>query len=124
MQQDPTRLAPRGSDPARLAARDALEADIISAITAHRILLVRDAQGHERKVQPHALFRSTQGNRQVHCYQFGGYSSSGKLPMWRNLDLPDIEAVTVTDERFKPRPDFNPDNPRIFGPNSIEVMVL
>ena len=123
MTQEPVRLIPRGTDPAAVAAREAVESAIRHAIQAHRVLLVRDAQGRERTVQPHAVFRSHLGKRDLHSYQVGGYSSSGKLPQWRNLPVEAIAEVTVTDEPFHPRSDFNPTNTNTFAPGSIEIMV-
>lgn len=90
-----------------------VQEDICAAVTRRavvRITRAKDPADTTRTGEPHIVYESGAGNALVDLYQTSGYSSSGKLPMWRPIALADVRSVVVLEERFKPRPSYNPDN--------------
>lgn len=82
-------------------------------IRAHRVVMLRareDPKDRWRVVEPHAVYIGSNERGFVDFYQRGGFSRSGKLPGWRRLGLLDVIALQSTDETFKPRSDYHPDN--------------
>lgn len=66
--------------------------------------------------EPHLVFASHAGKELVALFQTGGYSRSGRLPGWRNVDLGDIVSVDRTSELFEQRPDFDRESTQYFRP--------
>lgn len=83
---------------------------LCQAVKSHlSIAFSKDGDPHEnpRIGEPHLVFLSTTGKAQVAIFQTAGYSSSGKLPQWRNFDVDTITLLTVLQTAFVPRADFN-----------------
>jgi len=57
--------------------------------------------GHPRIVEPHAYGLSRARNEVIRCYQTGGTSHSGRVPIWRLMGVAQIESLTVTEEHFE-----------------------
>lgn len=92
---------------------------LCAAIGARRVVRVRreaDPEGAVRVGEPHLVFRSRAGNELVALFQTGGYSRSGTVPEWRNIDLDDIVAVALTSELFEQRADFDRESTQYFRP--------
>lgn len=67
--------------------------------------------GGLRIVEPHAHGNSTAGHEVVRGYQTEGYSRSGKPEGWRLFDVPKIEGLRQTGDRFlQDRPSYSPDD--------------
>ncbi|MDH7554073.1 MAG: hypothetical protein QHH74_10475 [Spirochaetota bacterium] len=65
-------------------------------------------EGYERIVEPHAygIHKDTE-NEVLRAYQIGGYSSSGKIPVWRLYVVSKMINIIITDDSFEhPRPDY------------------
>ena len=59
-------------------------------------------------------------NLDLHCYQIAGYSKSGRMG-WKNIEVADIVRAEMTETCFTVRPDYKPENGRIF--KKIEASV-
>jgi hypothetical protein len=91
-----------------------VEVALRRAIEGRRVVSLVDREGRVRMVEPHMLFETKAGVRQVAVYQRSGESRTGGLPAWRHFALEDIHAMTVSEEVFSPQPSFNPSNHRMF----------
>ncbi len=56
-------------------------------------------KGKERIVEPHD-YGIHQDRVRLFAYQVGGQSSSGSLPAWRLMDVPEISEIQILDETF------------------------
>ena len=59
-------------------------------------------KGHHRIAEPHVYGRKG-GVDQLLVYQVRGESSSGGLPEWRRVNLPDVSGLRILDETFSGR---------------------
>jgi hypothetical protein len=91
-----------------------VERALRKAIEERRVVCLVDRDGRVRVVEPHVLFETKAGVRQIEGYQRSGDSRTGGLPDWRHFALEEIHAVTVSEEVFTPQPSFNPANQRMF----------
>jgi hypothetical protein len=91
-----------------------VEGALRRAIEERRVVCLVDRDGRLRIVEPHVLFETKAGVRQIEVYQRSGDSRTGGLPDWRHVALEDIHAVIVSEEGFTPQPSFNPANHRMF----------
>jgi len=91
-----------------------VEAALRRAIDERRVVALVDWEGRVRVVEPHLLFATNAGVRQLAGYQRSGASRSGGLPAWRQFALEDIHTVTISEDVFTPQPSFNPANARMF----------
>lgn len=66
----------------------------------NRCVLKFTYKGHPRIVEPHAHGLSEAQNEVLRCYQTGGTSRSGKVPVWRMMEVDQIKSLTVTEEHF------------------------
>lgn len=98
-----------------------VEREIKRAIEERKVAEVVDRHGHRRVVEPHLLFQTEAGVRQIEVYQLSGQSRTGGLPDWRHFALDDILAVTVGEQTFSPQPSFNPFNRRMFAHIELRV---
>lgn len=98
-----------------------VEWDIKRAIEGRKVAEVVDRHGRQRVVEPHLLFQTGAGVRQIEVYQRSGQSRTGGLPDWRHFALDDILAVTVSEETFSPQPSFNPFNRHMFAHIELRV---
>jgi hypothetical protein len=90
-----------------------VQEDMCAAIARRavvRITRAKDPPGTSRIGEPHIVYESSAGNVLVDLYQTGGYSSSEQPLMWRPIALADVRSVVVLDDRFEPRPTYNPRN--------------
>jgi len=90
-----------------------VQEDMCAAIARRalvRITRSKDPPGTSRTGEPHIVYESSAGKVLVDLYQTGGYSSSEQAPTWRPIALADVRSVVVLDERFEPRPTYNPHN--------------
>jgi hypothetical protein len=69
-----------------------------SAVHEHRIVKFT-YDGHERRVEPYAVWRDSKKNWQLAGWSLG-YSQSGKEPLWRCYNLDEIWTVEITDDTF------------------------
>jgi hypothetical protein len=91
-----------------------VEVALRRAIEEWKVVSLVDRAGRVRMVEPHILFETKAGVRQIAAYQRSGESRTGGLPDWRHFGLEDIRAVTVSEEVFPPQPSFNPANAGMF----------
>ncbi len=92
---------------------------IISAINSRRLISfeyinANDMIKRHRIGEPHALFNhNTTKNLTVDVYQTGGYSSStSNIDDWRDFILDRMSNVIILEDRFEPRPSYNPNSDR------------
>ena len=64
-----------------------------------------------RTIHPYGLFRTAQDKTMIACYQVGGYSSSGKLPEFRNFAIEKCKKIEILDKKFHVTESFNPSAP-------------
>jgi predicted DNA-binding transcriptional regulator YafY len=78
---------------------------IASAIHNRRRLFIRyNGQANARLIEPHVLYRTTEGIFALVAYQVRGYQSSVRRgTFWRPFQLDRIDSISVTDETFLPR---------------------
>ena len=62
----------------------------------------------ERRVAPHALFRSGDGRLFLHAFQSEGASKRNELPDWRRFALESIKSARVLETEFEPKADYDP----------------
>ena len=62
----------------------------------------------ERRVEPHALFRSGDKRLFLYAFQSAGASERGGLPGWRRFAVESIVSVEVLESEFAPRHDYDP----------------
>ena len=98
-----------------------VEGALKRAIEELKIVHVVDRNGRRRIVEPHMLFQTGAGVRQIEAYQVAGESRTGRLPNWRHFPLDDIHTVFVSEEVFSPQPSFNPFNRRMFPHIELRV---
>ncbi len=73
---------------------------ICSAIHDRRVLKFT-YHGHPLVVEPYAYGLSWTDKEVIRCYQTGGTSGYGMVPLWRLIEIDEIESLTVTEERFE-----------------------
>lgn len=61
-----------------------------------------DKDGLAALVEPYAIYTSSRGRRRLYCYQVSEPKG------WRSVDPAQIAAVRIRDEKFSPRPDYDP----------------
>jgi len=78
---------------------------VAAAIRNKRLLgLFYDGQPHDRFIEPHIIYTSTQEILIVLAYQVRGYHSSKRQDsFWRPFQLRKIDEISVLDELFLPR---------------------
>lgn len=65
-----------------------------------------DYNNYSRKMSPHVIGRSKEGEEQTLCYQNGGMTSSGIITPnsnnnWRCVKIANIRNLTVNNDRFQ-----------------------
>jgi predicted DNA-binding transcriptional regulator YafY len=78
---------------------------IASAIRNKRRIVIRySGRSRSRVVEPHALYKSEDGEVSLLAYQVRGYHSSKRNgSFWRPFQLRKIDAIHVSHELFEPR---------------------
>jgi hypothetical protein len=88
---------------------------IVTAIQKRNLLSFRYG-GRARLVEPHVYGVNSKGHRALSGFQLRGGSTSGEHHGWKMFLVEDIEDLTLLPDRsFKPRPDYNPDDPSFSG---------
>lgn len=78
-----------------------MNSKICEAIKNRRVIKF-SYEEHERIIEPHCYGMLESTNNEALCaYQIGGYSSSGKIPMWRLYIVSKMSGIIVRDEQFK-----------------------
>lgn len=72
--------------------------EIINAIR-NKKMIEFDYRGHHRIAEPHVYGRNG-SVEQILVYQVGGSSSSGGLPEWRRVNVPDMSHLVVLEDSF------------------------
>jgi hypothetical protein len=91
-----------------------VEAAFIAAAEAKSLVWLTEPSGRYRIVEPYMVFCSSTGKRLFHLYQVGGYSAGGVLRGWKNPEVGAFDGAQAVDQRFIPRPDYNPFNEEMF----------
>jgi hypothetical protein len=73
---------------------------IVNAIATRRVAEIEDQTGRTRIGEPHD-YGIIDGRPILLFYQTGGYSRSGGLPQWRNLDATGFRAVRPLEKTFR-----------------------
>jgi predicted DNA-binding transcriptional regulator YafY len=85
---------------------------LLEAIEAKREIELhyeREGSGAgERRVAPHALFRSGDKRLFLYAFQTEGASNRNELPGWRRFALESIKSVKVLDDQFELQDDYDP----------------
>jgi hypothetical protein len=85
---------------------------LVEAISGRRELELHYERGGsavgERRVSPHALFRSGDKRLFLYAFQTEGVSKRNELPGWRRLALESIKSTRVLESKFEPRDDYDP----------------
>jgi hypothetical protein len=85
---------------------------IIAAIASRSVVELRYHDGAPRLVQPHVLYRATDGHELLDAYQVAGYTHRGPLPDWRLFSVVKIAHFVILEARFEVAPGYNPASPR------------
>ncbi|MBA3850005.1 MAG: hypothetical protein C0502_08420 [Opitutus sp.] len=99
---------------AAAAASPGVEALLRAALRERRVVRFR-YRGLIRWVQPHALGRLRNGRNALLGWQASGASRSTPPPGWRTFLLAQIEDLVVTEVKFAPRPDCDPEKSGLVG---------
>jgi hypothetical protein len=91
-----------------------LEQTVVQAAKGLRVCELTDLGGNTRIVEPCMVYTSTKGKRLFHCYQLSGFSERGQSQGWKNPEVESFTAVEVLQDNFKPRPEYNPFNLKMF----------
>jgi hypothetical protein len=91
-----------------------VEAVFIAAGEARSLVWLTEPSGRYRIVEPYMVFCSSTGKRLFHLYQVGGYSAGGVLRGWKNPEVSAFDEAQPVEQRFMPRPEYNPFNEEIF----------
>src|SRR2546428_7641726 len=84
------------------------EAQLSQAILLRQMVEL-DYEGNGlRKVEPHVLYGSTEGQLVLSAYQITGYSAHGQPIGWKMFAVKRLTRVRVIDETFRPRDEYNP----------------
>lgn len=89
-----------------------VEAEVIEAIAGRNEMTLDYRGDGERVVQPHALFRRSDGKVFVDALQTGGYSASGAPEGWRQFEMSAIVAADRRDASFEPSSEYDPSSDR------------
>jgi hypothetical protein len=83
--------------------------DIKRASTERRICkLFFKNEPRARVIYPYGIFRTAKGKFMIACWQEGGYSTSGKLPEFRNFPVEKCEKIELLDRKFLMAEQFDP----------------
>lgn len=85
-----------------------MEIRLIDAINTRSELLINYKGDGERTVQPHALYRRSDGRIFLDAVQTAGHSSSGDPVGWRQFELAEIASVSVLDSSFDLAEGYDP----------------
>jgi hypothetical protein len=91
-----------------------VERGFVEAAKAGVTCVLVDHYGRQRSVEPYMVYRSSRGKRLFHCFRTTGYSKSGVREGWKNPEVADFSSITVTDIKFRQRPEYNPANTKMF----------
>ena len=91
-----------------------IEETFKKAADKRRLCEMTDITGNKRIVAPHGIFSTSEGTKQLCCFQYSGFSESGGLPNWRNFHIDNITGIKILQERFTKRKDFNVDNKQVY----------
>jgi hypothetical protein len=92
-----------------------VEMSIVTAIRDRRLLRFR-YDGRLRVVEPHVYGVTTRGRPALSAYQLGGGSVSGESHGWKMFLVQEMDDVRIVPDRsFRPREDYNPDDPSFSG---------
>jgi hypothetical protein len=86
--------------------------EIVAAIGSRSVVELRYDGEAPRLVQPHVLYRGSEGQELLDTYQLAGYTHSGPLPAWRHFSVDKITQFTILDAVFEIAPGYNPDSPK------------
>lgn len=107
--------------PALLPAAPAKTEDkLLRQALAERRVVRFKYHGYERRVEPHALGRITEGRPALLGWQVAGGSVSEPPPGWRTFVLSEIESLKLMRKTFVPRPDYRPETTKL-KPIEVEV---
>ncbi|MHA1248611.1 MAG: hypothetical protein ACTSRP_01330 [Candidatus Helarchaeota archaeon] len=87
-----------------------IEDNIKKAIDYRKIIEITYNNMQIRIVEPYIIYISSTGKTLVDCYQLRGYSKSGVYTGWKAFELNKINSVSLTDESFYIRSEYNPNN--------------
>ena len=68
-------------------------------------------EGLSRTAELHCHGISKAGHEVVRAYQVGGYTNSGRVPMWRMYEVSKMSGIRQTGQTFAfNRPGYNPND--------------
>ena len=80
----------------------------------HERRLMRLSYGyHVRVIEPHIYGVNRAGHELLRAFQTWGISKSGESRGWKLLRVDQISGFEVMEEGFRPRPDYQRDDPDI-----------
>ncbi len=87
----------------------------IEAANQLKLLQLFDFNGNSRVIEPYMIYDSAKGKVCFHCYQWQGYSESGKVEGWKNPEMDSFEYGVIVNRTFTPRKEYNPFNEKMFA---------
>lgn len=103
-----------GGEPRPPMPPEAVERAFADAGKTLRLVWLTDPSGRYRIVEPYMVFVSSTGKHLLHCFQVGGYSPGGILRGWKNPEVASFDSAQAVEQRFTPRPEYNPFNREMF----------
>jgi hypothetical protein len=91
-----------------------LEERVVQAARGFALCELTDSEGNIRTIEPYMVYTSTKGKRLFHCYQLSGFSERGQTQGWKNPEVESFVEVQVLQDKFEPRPEYNPFNLKMF----------
>jgi hypothetical protein len=83
--------------------------NLIKIALEKKSIITLDYEG-TRLVEPYILFKNQAGNYYLDCYQLSGKSRSGHPQGWKMMLFNKITKVKSTNDQFKVRREYNPQN--------------
>jgi len=83
-----------------------------------RLRIVYRSEKEERLIEPHIYGLSTTDVKTLSAYQIYGPSVSREPAGWKTFEVEHIARLVILPEKFSPRPDYNPRDPKfksVFG---------
>lgn len=90
------------------------ESIFVQAGEARCLCELTDSAGNTRIVEPYMVYTTSKQTRSYHCYQLSGFSESTRTEGWKNIPVDTIASVTVSDDSFEQRTEYNPFNEKQF----------
>jgi WYL domain-containing protein len=84
------------------------EAQVSQAIRSRQIVELNYEGMGPRKIEPHVLYRNSEGQLLLSAYQISGYSAQGEPSGWKTFAVEHLTRARILSETFRPRDEYNP----------------